>query len=75
MQSVGADHRGEPPGAGPFEVDGDAVAVLGEGGDGVVEEVLGVGRGGLVEQAGEVTAEDLDLGDDALAAEGVGGQP
>jgi hypothetical protein len=75
VRSVRADDQPEPARRGFLEGDGDCVRVLIDLGDGVVEEVLRVRQRRLVQQTGEVVAEDLDLGDDPLAVEAVGGHP
>ncbi len=68
MQPVGADHELEAPPVAAREGHVDAFGILGEFGDPVAEDVLDVVAGVVVEHLGEVAAQDLDLGDVAVAA-------
>jgi hypothetical protein len=63
VQPVGADDQVDGPGRAPFEGHLGAVVTLGDVGDGVAEDVFDVVSGDGVEDAGQVAAEDLELGD------------
>jgi hypothetical protein len=60
VQPVGADDQVEAAWGGPVERDVDAVPVLGQRRDRVVEEKLGVVAGGLPQDRREVAAGQLD---------------
>jgi hypothetical protein len=63
VQRVGAHDQVEAARLAVLE--GDAVAALGELGDGVVEDVVDVVAGGPVEDVDQVAADGLELGDGA----------
>src|SRR5262245_63013215 len=68
-----AHHEVECSRPAPFEGDPDAARVLRDPGNGVVEDILDVVLGGGVQDANEVTAQNLDVGDHASrVAEAVG---
>ena len=69
VRAVRADHEVEPAHRPAREPHLDPVPVLGQPGDPVAEKVFDVPARRLVQDAGEVTAHDLDLRDDALATE------
>lgn len=73
MGAVGADHQIERARRGVLELCGDAVGVLGERRDGVVPDELAAVGDGREQHVSEVTPQDLDLRDDAVAAERVDG--
>ena len=75
VQPVRADHKAEPPHGAAGERHLDAVPVLGQPDDPVVEQVFGSLAGGVVQDAGQVAAHDLDLRDHSLAVEQVGRHP
>jgi hypothetical protein len=75
VQPVRADHKAEPPHGAAGERHRDAVPVLGQPDDPVVEQVFGSLAGGVVQDAGQVAAHDLDLRDHSLAVEQVGRHP
>ena len=75
MHAVGPHDQVEAARLAALEGDLDAVLALADVGDGVVEEVLDVVAGGGLEDAGQVAAQDLDLGDGAArVAQEVGGR-
>src|SRR4029453_12855578 len=79
VHAVGPHDQVEAARLAALEGDLDAVLALADVGDGVVEEVLDVVAGGGVEDAGQVAAQGLDLGDGAARVaqevEGHAGQP
>ena len=72
VEPVRADHNVESPHGAAAECHLDAIPVLGQPGDPVVEQVLGAVAGSVTQDAGKVAAHDLDLRDHSLAVEQVG---
>ena len=61
VQAIGPDDQVEPGGGGVLERHRDAVGLLGDGADRVLEQVLGVASGRLIEDGGQLAAHDLDV--------------
>ncbi len=73
-QAVGDDHRVEAAGGAVVELHVHAGAVVVQTGDPVAEHVLGARGGVVVEQAGELAAQDLQLGRGAAGVVGARGE-
>jgi len=65
MQPIGAHRQVEAARRAPLEGDRDIVVALRDAGDGVVEDILDVIPVGRVEDADQIAAQDLDVGDRA----------
>ncbi len=68
MQPVGSDHQLETPPVTAVEDHLDPVRVLRELGDPVAEDIFDIVTSVLVEHLRQVTAQDLDLRDESVAA-------